>query len=122
DFFDRQQRIRPVDLVDVDMVGLQPPRRGLELFQNSRTAGAAETPSALPFQSDLGGDAHARPQVSFGKRLPHDFFRSAEPVSGSGVDKVDAVLDGRTYGGDRFRLVGSTPHPAPDCPGPKGDA
>jgi hypothetical protein len=111
-----------VDLVDVDMVGLQPPHGGLELFQNSRTAGVAENPSALPFQSDFGGDAHARPQVSFGKRLAHNFFRSAEPVGGSGVDEVDAVLDGRTYGGDRFRFVGAAPHPAPDCPSPEGDA
>ena len=73
-----------MDLVDVDMVGLQPPQGGFELFQNSRTAGVAENASAFPLQSHFGGDAHARAQSGLwttrvntrdlrGPSLPHFF-------------------------------------------------
>ena len=36
-FFDRHQRIGPVDLVDIDMVGLQPPQGVVELLQDARS-------------------------------------------------------------------------------------
>src|ERR1019366_3575037 len=61
-FLDRHQRVGPVDLIDVDMIGSKPMQGILDLLQDSRPAGIAEYLSTLPFKADLGSNEHARAQ------------------------------------------------------------
>src|SRR5450631_192345 len=65
-FFDRYQRVRPVDLVDVDVIGSKPTQGILDLLQDPRPAGIAEYLSTLPFKADLGSNEHARAQFTLG--------------------------------------------------------
>ena len=58
-FFDRHQRVRPMNLVDVDVVGAKPTQGILDLLQDPRPAGIAEYLSTLPFKADLRSDEHA---------------------------------------------------------------
>src|ERR671934_703099 len=79
-FLDRHQRIGPVHLIDVDVLGSQPPQRILNLLQDSRAARIAEYSSTLPLKPHLGRDVHARAKVALGDRLADDFFRTAEAI------------------------------------------
>jgi hypothetical protein len=56
-----------------------------------------------------GSDGHAVRRFPSASALPTISFRTAESAGGSGIDEVDAVLDGRTYRGNRFRFVGPAP-------------
>ena len=75
-FFDRHQRVGPVNLVDVDMIGSKPAQGILDLAQDPRAAGIAEYSSVLPFQPGLGGNEHARAQAALGNRLADESPRS----------------------------------------------
>jgi hypothetical protein len=57
-FFDRHQRVWPVDLVDVDVIGSKPTQGLLHFLQDSHPAGITKYPSILPFKSSLGGDEY----------------------------------------------------------------
>src|SRR5258708_15736512 len=59
-FFNRDQRIGPMNLIDVNVIGSKPAQRILNLPHDAGTAGIARYPSSLPLQSDLGGDDHVR--------------------------------------------------------------
>src|SRR5262250_3242601 len=59
--------------------------------------------------------------MPLGDGLADDFFRTAEAIDRSGIDEIDAALDRRSDRGNGFRLLGSTPHPAPDGPGAQGN-
>src|SRR5262252_1561612 len=59
--------------------------------------------------------------MTFGEGLADDLFRTAESIDRGGIDEIDAALDRRADRGNGFRLLGSTPHPAPDGPGAQGD-
>src|SRR5262245_29850570 len=111
-----------MNLINVDVVGAQPAKRILDLAHDSRAAGIADYFPVLPFESDLGGDEHARTQAVFGEGLADDLLGATEAVGRSRVDDVDAMLDRGADGGDGFRLVGSAPHPAADRPGTERDA
>ncbi len=63
-----------MDLIDVDVVGLQPAQGILDLLQNSRPAGIAEYLFILPLKPSLGGDQDARAQMTLGNRLADNFF------------------------------------------------
>src|SRR5262245_41429575 len=89
----------------------------LDFLQDARAAGIAEHSSARPLKSGLGRDEHARAEMTLGEGLADDFFRTAESIGRSGIDEIDAVLDSRSDRGNGFRVLGSTPHPAPDGPG-----
>src|SRR5580693_5425161 len=97
-FLHRHQRIGPVNLVDVDVIGSQPAQRIVYLAQDARAAGVAENIAMLPFKSSLGGDDDAGPQTPFGDCLSDDFLRAAETVDRSRIDDVDAVLQRRPDG------------------------
>src|SRR5258705_7778599 len=61
-FFNRHQRVGPVDLVDVDIVCPQPAEGILDLLENSRPAGIAGYISIPPLKPRLGGNDDARSQ------------------------------------------------------------
>src|SRR5882757_469150 len=111
-----------MDLVDVNVVGSKPTQGVVDLLQDARAAGVADHPSTFPFKAGLGGDKHARAQPTLGECLPNDFLGATESVSRRRVDDIDAMLDAGSDRGNRFRLIGSTPHPAADRPGADSDA
>jgi len=89
-----------VNLINIDMIGPQAPQRSVELFQDSRAAGVANDPFALPFEAHLCGNEHARANVAFGQCLADNFFGTPESVSGSRINDIDAVLDRGPDGGN----------------------
>jgi hypothetical protein len=93
-FCDVHQRVRPVDLVDVDIVGSQPPQRVLNLGKNPPACRVANDFSAAPFKSDFRCNVYLAAQVAFGDRLADDFFRTTEPVRRRCINQVDAIISG----------------------------
>src|ERR1019366_5507233 len=110
-FFDRHQRVRPVDLVDVDVIRSKPTQGILDLLQDSRPAGITEYLSTLPFKADLGRNEHARAQLTLGYCPANDLLGAAESIGRGRVDDIDAVLQCGTDGGNGFSFIGSAPHP-----------
>src|SRR5258705_4627109 len=121
-FFDCHQRIGPVHLIDVDIVGLKPTQGILDLLQDSHTAGIAEHLSIFPLKPSLGGNKDARAQATFCNRLADYVFRPAEAIARSGIDDVDAVFNSCADGGDRVPFIGSAPHRATNGPCTDSDA
>jgi hypothetical protein len=121
DFRDRRIRVRPVHLVEIDDVGLQPPQGSLGFLDDPRLAGVAKRLAVLPVQSDLGGDVDALAPAPLGQRLADDFLGTAEAVDRRGVDQIDAAIERGVDGGDGVALVAAAPHPAADRPRPQRD-
>src|SRR5882672_3874080 len=120
-FFDRNQRIGPVHLIDVDVIGSKPAERILNLLQDAGAAGVARYFPAIPLESRLGRNQHLRAQPAFGDRLADDLFGAAKSVDRSSVDNIDAMLECAPDGGDGFGFVGAAPHPPADRPRTDGD-
>src|SRR5882757_3676779 len=120
-FLDRHQRVGPVNLVDVDVIGSQPAQRILDLVQDARAAGIAEHASMLPFKAGLGGNEDAGAPAPFGDRLSDNFLGAAEAVDRRRIDDIDAVLQCRPDGRNGLGFVGSTPHPSANGPGAERD-
>src|SRR5882757_8013271 len=120
-FFDRNQRIGPVNLIDINVVGSKPAQGILDFAQDAGTAGIARYSSTLPLKSDLGSNNDVRAQAALGDRLANDLFRMAESIDRSRVHKIDAMLERGLDGSNRFGFVGSTPHPPADGPSPNSD-
>jgi len=103
-----------MDLVDVDVVGAQAAQRIFDLLQDASARRIAIDFSVAPFQSRLGGDdrltSHAR------ERGADDFLGHPEAVHRCGIDQVDALMQSGVNGGNRFALIGSSPHPAAHGP------
>ncbi len=105
-----------MNLIDVDVIGPKPAQGILNLPQDAGAAGIARYFSTIPLKSGLGGNNHVRAQLTLGKRLAHDLLGTAESIDWSGVNNVDAMLECRADGGDRFGFIGSAPHPPTDGP------
>jgi hypothetical protein len=115
-FLDRNQRVGPVNLIDVDMIGSKPAQGILDLLQDAGPAGIAEDASVLPIKPGLGGDEHLRAQAAPGDRLADDFLRAAKPVDRRRIDEVDAMLQRRPDRGHGPCFIGAAPHPTADGP------
>ena len=111
-----------MNLVDVDDVGAKPAKRVLDLLHDAGAARIAKHFSVLPFEPGLGSDDDARTQLGLGDRFADDLLRAAEAVDRRRVDDIDAVLDRCANCCDRFRLIGSAPHPATNRPRADRDA
>ena len=121
-FLDRRGGIRPMDLVDVDHVGLKPFERRLDFLEDATRAGVAQRLTSAPVQADLGREDRAIPQATFCQRLADNFFRSAEAIDRRRIDQVDAVVERRANRVYRLALIGSAPHPSANRPGSKTDS
>ncbi len=119
-FLVRHQRVRPVNLVQVDTIGLQPPQRVLDLPADACGGGVAVDARVAPLQRRLGGDHRLVAQALQG--LADDLFGMAEAIDRRGVDQVDPGFHRTPDGFHRRRVVSAAPHPAADGPGAEADA
>src|ERR1700733_7774408 len=96
-------------LVDVDVIGAQPPQRIIELLHDSRAGRISIDLAVAPLQSHLGGDDDFVAPTLDG--CPDDLLGNAEATRRRGIDQIDALMQGSLNGGNRFALIGSAPHP-----------
>src|SRR5258706_9418566 len=89
-FFDRNQWVGPMNLVDVNVIGSKPAQRILDFPHDAGAAGIARYSSTLPLKSGLAGNKHVRAQPAF-DRLAYDLLGAAKSIDGGGVDDVDAM-------------------------------
>src|SRR4029077_8337350 len=101
-FFDRDQWVGPMNLIDVNVIGSKPAQGIINLPQDAGAARIARYSSAVPLKSGLGGNKHVRAQAAFGNRLAYDLLGTAESIGRSRVDEVDAVLECGPDGSDRL--------------------
>src|ERR1700730_11789360 len=78
-FFDRNQWVGPMNLIDVNVIGSKPAQGILNLPQDASAAGIARYSSALPLQSGLGGNKHFR-APTLGERPANDLLGPAKSI------------------------------------------
>jgi hypothetical protein len=116
-FFDLHQRVGPVDLIDVDVIGSKPAQGVLDLLEDPTLAGVAVGIAVLPRQTDFGRDNDMLAAAVLGESRADDLLGATEPVNRRRIDNVDTVVERRPDGGNRLRFVGAAPHPTADGPG-----
>ena len=132
---DGRGRLLPVRLIEVDVRGLQPHQAALQFLANRLRAkelvdllfrganGDARRVSvemelallAVPNQAAFRGQHDLLAPIA--DRPADDLLRSSKTVDRSGVDQVDAAIEGGMNRGDGLVFVGAAPHPAANCPG-----
>ena len=91
---DRRGRVEAVDLVQVDVLELQPLQAGLDAVEDVAARRAARVRPRAGVAEDLGGDDHAVARhLQVLQRLAGDLLRHAARVHVGGVDEVDAGVD-----------------------------
>src|SRR6267378_6120651 len=118
---DRNKRVRPVHLVNIDVVGSETTQRILELLENALACGVAFDFALRPVDADFGGNDNAV-SAAILEGVTHKFFRTTKAVDGRCVDQVDAQVECGMNGTDGFLLIRSSPHPAADGPGAQRDS
>src|ERR1700674_3779595 len=116
------QGVRPVYLIDIDIIRLEATQRILKLLENALARGVAFDLAIRPIESDFGGKDNALSVTTLAQGFTHDFFRTSKAVNGRCVDQVDALVECGMNGADGFLFVGSAPHPAADGPGAERDS
>src|ERR1700687_2044944 len=119
---DGNEWIRPVHLVNINVVRLETTQRILEFLQNAFARGVAFDFAIRPVETNFGGKDNAVPATVLAQGFPHDFFGTPISVDGRSVDQIDAMVECRVNGANGFLLVSSAPHPAADGPGTQCDS
>src|SRR5712692_866670 len=119
---DGDERIRPMHLIDIDVVRLEATERILELLENTLARGVAFDLALRPVDSDFGGKDNTLPATVLPQCFAHDLFGTSIAINGRCVDQVDPLVECGMNGANGFLLVGSTPHPAADGPGTERDS
>ena len=92
---DRRHRVGAVQLVEIDMIGLQPLQAAIDRVHDVAARGAALVGALAHGAMDLGGDHDIRPlDAEIPERLAEQSLGGAEGVDVGGIEEVDA-------GGDR---------------------
>src|SRR6266850_8076045 len=112
---DRNERVRPVHLVDINVVGSQATQRILELLENALARGVTFDFALRPVDADFGGNDNAV-SATILEGIAHQFFGTTKTVNGRGVDQVDAQVECGMNGTNGFFLIRSAPHPTADGP------
>src|SRR5713226_525920 len=120
--FDGDERIRPVHLINIDVVRLETTQRTLEFLENTLACGIAFDFAIRPVEADFGGEDNALPATALAHSFTHDLFGTPIAVDGCSIDQIDATIERRMNGANGFFLVGSAPHPAADGPGAECDS
>ena len=108
-FFDGRLGIRPVQLIDVDVVGLQPLKALVDLAQDVLAGQVVDRLMLLvPDEAALGGDDDLFAQAAL-QGLAQHALRVMPAVYRRHVEQVDAAVDRRVDDGDGVVVVGSIP-------------
>src|SRR5258707_1075125 len=113
---DRNERVRPVHLVDINVVGSEPTQRILELLENALACGVTFDFALSPVDADFAGNDNAV-SATILEGIAHQFLGTTKTVNGRGVDQVDSQVECGMNGTDGFLLIRSAPHPTADGPG-----
>src|SRR6266436_3744415 len=89
---DGDEGVRPVYLVDIDVVRLETTEGILKLLENALARGVAFDLAIRPIESDFGGKDNALSTTTLTQGFTHDFFRTPKAVNGRCVDQVDALV------------------------------
>src|SRR5260370_13182281 len=127
-FEGRSDRVRPVELIQVDALDAEPAQRRLDLLADRFWPQVAlrlgKRLRWVRHLSALGEDEGTLGSRDLADRLSDDLLGMAQPVDGRGIDPVDAgrnrMLDGR----DRSRVVLASPTVGPTATpdGPRAKA
>ena len=104
-----------VYLVEVDVVGPQPPQAVLALGHDPPPRAALGVGIVAHRSEDLGGQDHPG-AVHLGQGLPHDDLRLARRVHVGGVDEIDAGIEGPVDDPGRIGVIGVAPLPGTSWP------
>ena len=86
--FDRNEGIGPVQLIEIDVICLQPPQRGLDFLSDARRRGVAADSVAVPLEAAFRRDEDA-PAAPVGSECPpDDLLGKAEAVGRRSVDQI----------------------------------
>src|SRR5262245_28536919 len=88
-------KIRPVDLIEIDIAGAQAFQRLIDLVQDLPSRRVAEKCVAMPFQAQLGSYDDPVTTAPLGDCSANDLLRVPESVRGSGVDQCYAEIQRR---------------------------
>ncbi len=120
-FLNRRHSVRPMHLVNIDVVGLQAPQRVLKLLQNSFAAGVALNRTRGPIEAHLGCEDNIVPAPVLVNGFANDLFRTPLSINRRRVDQVDALVERRMNRANGLLFVRSAPHPAANSPGTQSD-
>ena len=116
-FLYRNQRIRPVNLINIDVIGLQAAQRVIDFLHDPRSSRVAKHLISAPFQPDLGRNDHFFPFPIFRQGSTDELFSASEPIHRSRVDEIYSMLQRRADRFERRLFIGCAPHEATDRPG-----
>ena len=108
---DRRGRVRPVDLVDVDVVGAEEPEARLEVAAQRGRAAVPDGVAVVLAQAALGGDDdRLAGRLDLGsERLAEELLGGAEPVGAGRVEQGDPEVERLAGRGDRRVAVDAAP-------------
>ena len=118
-FLHRHQRVGPMNLVDVDVIGAQTAQRIIDLLHDASSGCIPIDLAVAPFESRLGGDdrlgAHALESGA------DDLLGHAEAVYRRGIDQIDALIAERPEWWPPIRdrrFLPTSSRPSPTCRAP----
>ncbi len=111
-----------MNLVDIDVIGLQAAQRVIDFFHDPRSSRVAKHLDPAPLQSDLRRNDHFFPFPIFRQGSTDELFGATEPVGRSRVDETYSMLQRCADRFERLLFIGSAPVKTPDRPGASTDA
>ena len=121
-FGDGSARIRPVNLVEIDIVGAQAAKAAFKLQAKAVGGRVGEDAALVPFQAGLGGDVKVLAAAKETHSPADDLLGASVAVDGRCVDEIDAALDGAEAGCDGHIVGNAAPVQPANLPGSQTDA
>src|SRR5271170_4980249 len=91
--FDRDDRIRPVNLIKIDVLRIQAAQRILKFLPQTFGRGVSKDPVGIPFQSRLRRDKELFASAVLPHCLADNLFGTPAAVNRSRVDQVDPAIE-----------------------------
>uniref|UniRef100_E6QN02 Uncharacterized protein n=1 Tax=mine drainage metagenome TaxID=410659 RepID=E6QN02_9ZZZZ len=124
-FFDGDERIGPVELVKIDVVGVEATEAVVQFQTKARGRGIGKDAGLagnIPGEASLGGEEEIFAFAVLADGFAEKLFGATVAVDGRGVDEVDAAVERAEDGCDGVGFGDGTPLEAADGPGSEADA
>ncbi len=118
----RNTRVRPMHLINIDIVGSEPFQRVIDFLANPFLCRVTDNLIIPPFQTDFGCNDNFISIAVSSNGLPYNFFRPAESVDGSRVNQIDPFVQCSMDGANRLSFVAPAPHPTANGPSAQTNA